>query len=373
MAKRDYYEVLGVSKDASPDEIKRAYKKLAMKYHPDKNPGDKEAENKFKEGAQAYEILSDEKKRAQYDRFGHDAPGMSGGQGFSSFEDIFSHFGDIFGDFGFGRGPGRRSQQRQGPPAGNDLQIKVSLTLKEIAQGCNKKVRIKHQRPCTTCAGVGGSGARSCQTCNGMGQVRQISQTLFGQMVNVSSCPTCAGSGEVVSNKCSACAGEGRLREETTINVKIPAGVSEGNYLTLRGEGDVGPRGGPAGDLIVVIAETRDDFFRRKGTDLECTLEVPITRMVLGGSARVPTLDGEVQITLQPGSPPGKQYRLRQLGLPEINGGRRGDLYVFVQPLIPDSLSSRERELYSELDSLQSAEASRREESLFNKVKNFFN
>ena len=282
--KRDYYEVLEVAKDAQLDEIKRAYKKMAIKFHPDKNPGDKAAEEKFKEAAEAYEVLSDQKKREQYDRFGHDAPGVQGGQGFSNFEDIFSHFGDIFGDFGFGggaRGGGGRPRGKQGPPRGSDLQLKLTLTLKEIAQGVNKKLKLKRQRPCERCGAKGGSGVKTCTTCGGMGQVRHISQSLFGQMVNVSTCPDCSGTGESVSNRCAHCAGEGRIRQEDTIEVKIPAGVADGNYIKLRGEGDTGPHGGAAGDLIVMISEKKDEFFTRNGTDLECaaaTGKVPAIR-----------------------------------------------------------------------------------------------
>jgi len=377
MAKRDYYEILSVSKDASADEIKRAYKKLAIKYHPDKNPGDKAAEDKFKEAAEAYDVLSDDKKRQQYDRFGHDVPGGmgGGGQGFSSFEDIFSHFGDIFGDFGFGGmgGGGRsRSQRRSGPPKGRDLQIKVALTLKEIADGTTKKVRIRRAKVCTECSGKGGSGVKTCSTCNGQGQVRRISQSLFGQMVNVTTCPDCNGSGEMISSKCHACGGEGRVQTENTLDIKIPAGVSEGNYLNLRGEGDVGQRGGPAGDLIVVISEKKDDFFTREGNDLQCELDVPVFKLALGGTVRVPTLDGEVSIKLAAGTQPGRKYRIKEQGLPDVNSHFKGDLYVEINARIPESLSAKERQLYEELANLQREQEEQREESIFQKVKSFF-
>lgn len=372
--KRDYYEVLGVTKDAPADEIKRAYKKMAIKYHPDKNPGDKEAENKFKEAAEAYEVLSDQQKRAQYDRFGHDAPGMQGGQGFSSFEDIFSHFGDIFGDFGFGGAGGTRgrSRGRQGPPRGNDLQIRLPLSLKEIAFGATKKLKIKRYRPCEKCAGKGGSGVKTCGTCGGMGQVRHISQSLFGQMVNVSTCPDCSGSGESISNRCNHCNGEGRVRQDDTIEVKIPAGVAEGNYIKLRNEGDTGPRGGGAGDLIVLIAEKKDEFFTRNGSDLDCTISVPVTKLVLGGTVRVPTLDSEVQIKIAANSQPGRKYRIRDQGLTELDAGRRGDLYVQIEALIPETLSTREKELYEELARIQSGMEEAREEGFLKKIKDLF-
>lgn len=372
--KRDYYEVLEVAKDAQADEVKRAYKKMAIKYHPDKNPGDKTAEEKFKEAAEAYEVLSDEKKRAQYDRFGHDAPGMQGGQGFNNFDDIFSHFGDIFGDFGFGGGGGRgsRSRGRQGPPRGNDLQLKLALSLKEIAFGTTKKLKIKRYRSCERCSGKGGSGAKTCPTCGGMGQVRHISQSLFGQMVNVSTCPECGGVGESISNRCTHCAGEGRIRQEETIEVKIPAGVSEGNYIKLRGEGDTGPRGGGAGDLLVLITEKKDEYFSRNGTDLECKVDVPVTKLVLGGSVRVPTLEGEVQIKVSAGTQPGRKFRIKEQGLPELDGGRRGDIYVIIHALVPETLGGRERELYEELAKLQSGSEAAREEGFLNKIRGLF-
>ena len=374
--KRDYYEILGVSKDASADEIKRAYKKMAIKFHPDKNPGDKVAEDKFKEAAEAYDVLSDDKKRQQYDRFGHDMPGMGGGggQGFSSFEDIFSHFGDIFGDFGFGggMGGGRRSQRRSGPPKGRDLQIKVALTLKEIADGTTKKVRIRRAKVCPDCAGHGGTGVKTCHVCQGQGQVRRVSQSLFGQMVNVTTCPECNGSGEVISSKCKTCSGEGRVQTENTIDIKIPAGVSEGNYLNLRGEGDVGQRGGPAGDLIVMISEKKDDFFTREGSHLHCELDIPVFKLALGGTVRVPTLDGEVNIKIAAGTQPGRKFRIKEQGLPDVNSRMKGDLYVEINAHIPESLSTRERQLYEELASLQKEQEEQREETIFQKVKSFF-
>lgn len=371
--KRDYYEVLEVSKTASADEIRRAYKKLAIKYHPDKNPGDKEAEEKFKEAAEAYEVLSDDKKRSQYDQFGHEAPGgFGGGQGFSSFEDIFSHFGDIFGDFGFGGGRAR-SRGRPSPPRGNDLQVRVALSLKEIATGTTKKIKIKRQAHCGTCSGKGGTGVATCNTCQGSGQVRQVSQSLFGQMVNVSTCPECGGTGQSISNRCNQCTGSGLERKEDTIEIKIPAGVAEGNYLKLRGEGDAGSRGGPHGDIIVLISEKKDEFFTRKDADLECTLDVPITRLVLGGTVRVPTIENEVKIKIAAGTQPGRKFRLRDKGLPHLNSSGRGDIYVTVNARIPTNLSSKEKSLYEELAKLQSTQEAEREESFLKRIRSFFN
>ena len=375
--KRDYYEVLGVSKDASAEELKRAYKKLAIKYHPDKNPGDKEAEEKFKEAAEAYDVLSDANKRSQYDRFGHDMPnagGFGGGQGFSSFEDIFSQFGDIFGGFGFGSsGRGGRSSRKAGPPRGQDLQIKVALSYKEILEGVTKKVRIKRYAPCTYCNGKGGSDVTTCSTCNGTVRVRRVTQSFF-QMVSESACPTCNGMGEVIKNPCSHCRGEGRVLEEEMISIKIPVGVAEGQYLNMRGEGNCGPRGGASGDLLVVITEKKDDFYTREGDDLHCDIQVPIHRLVLGGSQRIPTLEGgELSIKISSGTQVGSILRLREQGLYPLNGrGGRGNLFVTIQADIPKDLSSKEKQLYQELAEIRKKKEDEQEESFIQKMKKMF-
>jgi molecular chaperone DnaJ len=378
--KRDYYEVLGVAKSASADEIKRAYKKLAIKYHPDKNPGDKEAENKFKEAAEAYSVLSDDQKRKQYDTFGHQAANMGGGFGGGgfgggfSFEDIFTNFGDIFSDIGFGGFGGGRGGRggRRGPPRGQDLQIKVTLTLKEIAEGATKTVKLRKAKTCPDCKGQGGTGKESCKKCGGQGQIRQRVRSMFGDMVNVTVCPDCEGQGETIAKKCRTCMGEGRVQGESTIEVKIPAGVAEGNYLTLRGEGNAGPRGGEAGDLIVHIAEKKDDFFTRDGSDLHCKIEVSIPRMVLGGTVRVPTIEGEVSVKIAEGTPTGRRIRIREQGLPDVHGRGKGDLYVQLVAQIPSSLSSKEKSLYEELAGLRKEQDDQSEETLLDKVKGFF-
>jgi len=350
--KRDYYEILGVSRDADASAIKSAYKKLAVKYHPDKNPGDKAAEEKFKEAAEAYGVLSDETKRAQYDRFGHagmNGMGGGGGQGFSNFEDIFSSFGDIFGG-GFG-GMGGRSR-RSGPPRGSDLQIQLTLTLKEIATGVTKKVQLKRHGKCKTCDGAGGTGKQTCGTCAGQGQVRRMQNSFFGQVVNVTTCPDCNGQGSVIKSACKDCNGQGRFQEEVTIPIEIPAGVEEGQYLTLRGEGHRGPNGGATGDLIVILHEAKDDRFERRGLDLHTTMEIPFTTTALGGSIRAQTLDGEVELKIPAGTQSEKLMRLRGKGLPELHGGVHGHLYVKVRVHVPEKLGRREEELLKELQEI---------------------
>lgn len=355
--KRDYYEILGVSKDADASAIKSAYKKLAIKYHPDKNPGDKVAEEKFKEAAEAYGVLSDEQKKAQYDRFGHagmnGGGGFGGGQGFSNFEDIFSSFGDIFGGGGFGgMGGGGRQRGRSGPPRGSDLQIQLTLTLKEIATGVTKKIQLKRHGKCKTCDGAGGTGKETCGTCAGQGQVRRVQNSFFGQVVNVTTCPDCNGQGTRIKTACKDCRGQGRVQEEVTIPIEIPAGVEEGQYLTMRGEGHRGPNGGAAGDLIVILHEAKDERFERHGLDLHTATEIPFTTAVLGGSIRVPTLDGEVELKIPAGTHSEKLMRLRGKGLPELHGGVEGHLYVKVRVHVPEKVSAEEEKLLKQLRDL---------------------
>lgn len=374
MAKRDFYEVLGVPKDATEDQIKSAYKKMAIKYHPDKNPGDKKAEDAFKEAAEAYDVLRDSDKRAQYDRFGHQAfeNGQGGGGGFQGgYEDIFSRFGDIFGDDLFGGmfgGGGRRS--RGGPQKGEDLQIKVRLSLREINDGVTKKIKVKRMDHCHACDGVGGKGKKTCPTCGGQGQVRQVAQSLFGQMINVVTCPKCHGNGSSFEVSCPSCTGSGLERKEATLSVTIPAGVAEGNYLTLRGEGNKGPRKGPGGDLIVLIAEEEDDIFKREGANLNCHIRMPYTTAVLGGSVRIPTLEGEVDLKIPAGSQSGKVFVLRGKGLPVLQQRGKGDLYVRTSIRVPEKLDGRHRELLEELQALEQGTGG--EKTIFDKVKDFF-
>ena len=369
-AKRDYYEVLGIAKDADLGAIKAAYKKLAVKHHPDKNPGDKDAEEKFKEAAEAYSVLCDQQKRAQYDRFGHaglQGGGGGGAEGFSNFEDIFSAFGDIFGGDFFGRA--QRGRGRGGPPRGQDAQISLTITLPEVANGVTKKVKIKRYNKCGTCAGQGGQDKATCNVCGGAGQVRQVQSSFFGQIVNVTTCPECQGLGQTIKTKCTVCKGAGRNQEEVTLSIDVPAGVEESNYLTLRGEGHAGPSGGPSGDLIVAIKESEDDFFERRGVDLYCQVEVPYTAVALGGDIRVRTIDGEVDLKIPPGTQSEKLMRLRNKGLPDLQGHQKGSQYVKLHVHTPDNLTAREIELLKELEKVQEKDHPK---SFFQKAKTFF-
>ncbi len=358
MTKRDFYEILGVNKNSSQDEIKSAYRKLAMKYHPDRNPGDKEAEEKFKECAEAYEVLSDPEKRARYDRFGHQGVNQGGYQGFGDINDIFSRFSDIFGSFGggsifddfFGGGTSRR-QRRQGVP-GNDLKINLKLTLEEIAEGIEKTIKVKRFKQCSACNGTGaktGSGYVSCQNCNGSGEIRQVSRSLFGQFVNVSECPHCGGEGRIIKEKCEACTGSGRVKSESTIKVNIPAGVSEGNYIPLRGQGDAGIRGGQTGDLYVYIQEEKHKYFQRVEDDIIYDLEISIPEAILGATVEVPTLDGKAKLTIEPGTFAGTILRMDKKGIRHLNGYGRGSQLNRVNIYIPKKINSKEKEMLREL------------------------
>ena len=361
--KRDYYEVLGVEKTASAEEIKKAYRKKAIQYHPDKNPGDKEAEEKFKEAAEAYEVLSDPQKRQRYDQYGF--AGMGGAGGFSgggmSMEDIFSHFGDIFEGAGFdlgdignmfmggGRSRGPRTRR------GSDLRGRVTLTLEEIATGCEKKLKVRRLVECKDCHGTGSADGQidTCPTCKGTGRVIRQQRGIFGMMQMQSDCETCGGEGRVVRNKCPKCGGQGVVREEDVITVTIPAGVSGGMQLTVPGKGNAAPRGGVPGDLLVMIEEEEHKDFIRQDSDLIYNLLLDMPTAVLGGQVQIPTLTGNVKITITPGTQPGKVLRMRGKGLPRIDQyGRRygeGDLLINVGVYIPEKLSKDERKLIEQL------------------------
>jgi molecular chaperone DnaJ len=356
--KRDYYDVLGVDRSASADDIKKAYRKLAMQYHPDRNKGDGDAEEKFKEVGEAYAVLSDQNKRAQYDRFGQAGMGMGGGGpaggGYGGFEFDLSDALRQFMEGGFFGGGNPFGQPRGGATRvrGNDLQVKLNLTLEEIATGVQKKLKVKRHKHCTECGGSGakkGTTRKTCPTCNGQGQVRQVSNTFLGQFVNIQTCPQCHGEGKITSDPCPVCKGDGRVREETVVTVDIPAGVSAGQYLTLRNEGNAGPHGGPSGDLVVVIDETPHEYFTRDGDNIIYVLPLTIPQAVLGDDVEVPTLSGRARLKIEAGTEPGRVLRMRGKGLPSLNGYRSGDELVEVQIHIPKRLSSREKELLNEL------------------------
>uniref|UniRef100_UPI004055D5D3 molecular chaperone DnaJ n=1 Tax=Alistipes sp. TaxID=1872444 RepID=UPI004055D5D3 len=381
--KRDYYEVLGVQKNANADEIKKAYRKAAIKYHPDKNPGDKEAEEKFKEAAEAYDVLSNPDKRARYDQFGHagmsGAAGAGGFGGFSggfSMEDIFSQFGDIFGGH-FGGGFRSSGSSSRRVSRGSDIRVKVRLTLAEIASGVTKKLKITKTVACDKCGGRGAkdaSGFSTCSTCNGSGYVMRVENTFFGRMQTQGVCPTCGGTGQVITTPCDKCKGEGTLRGEEVVEIKIPAGVGEGMVLTVSGKGNAARRGGVNGDLQVMIEEEPNEELIRDGNDLIHNLNITITTALLGGTVEVPTVEGRAKIKIAPGTHAGKVLRLGGKGLPDVNGYGRGDILVVVDITIPDSLSSTERKLVEQLAEQPSFKraASVKSQNIFERMKNFF-
>lgn len=356
MAKRDYYEVLGVEKNASADEIKKAYRKKAIQYHPDKNPGDKESEEKFKEAAEAYEVLSNPDKKQRYDQFGHSGMGSStgfSGGGFSDIEDIFSAFGDIFGGH-FGGFGGFSSSGFGGQRAnrGSDLRIKVSLTLAEIASGVEKKLKVKKYVSCQHCKGTGaknGSSFNTCSTCRGSGQVTRVSNTLLGRMQTTSPCPTCHGDGKQITDQCSHCGGEGIVRDEEVISIKIPPGVGEGMQLNVSGKGNAARRGGINGDLLVVISEEDHPELIRDGNNLIYNLFLSIPEITLGTTAEIPTIDGKVKVKIDQGTQPERILRLRGKGLSDVNGYGRGDLLVRIHVWIPKKLNSEEKKILEKL------------------------
>ncbi len=384
MSKRDYYEVLGVDRKASTDEIKKSYRKQAMKNHPDRNPGDKEAEARFKEAAEAYEVLSDPQKKQIYDQYGHEGlggPFQSGGFQWSDFShasdfsDIFDNLDSIFGGGIFGNLFGGRGGGRRGPQRGEDLRVSLELTLEEIAKGVQKKIKINRLHPCEVCHGAGskgGTSAATCPTCGGVGQVRQSARSIFGQFVNVTTCPTCRGEGKVVKDPCGACGGEGRVRGAATVTVSIPAGVSSGNYIPMRGQGNVGPRGGPAGDCIVFIEEKPHELFERHDNDVLYDLAVSFSQAALGDEVEVPTLSGRVRMKIPPGTQSGKIFRLRGKGVPEVNGYQVGDQLVRVSVWTPTRLSKREEELFQELARLENGKVPAGGKGLFEKMREVF-
>lgn len=386
MAKRDYYEVLGVSKGASAEEIKKAYRKMAIKYHPDKNPGDKESEEKFKEAAEAYDVLSNPDKKSRYDQFGHAGMGeASGGGGFSggfSMEDIFSQFGDIFGGHfggGFGgfSGFGGGSSRGRRVNRGSDIRIRVKLDLKEIAHGAEKKVKINKMVACDMCGGKGAKSEadiKTCDTCRGTGQVTRVTQTILGQMQTSSVCPSCNGEGKTIIKPCSKCHGEGLVKEMEEITFKIPAGVAQGMQLTVQGKGNAARRGGINGDLLVVIEEEENPELQRDGNDLIYSLFISIPEAVLGADAEIPSVDGKLRIKIEPGTQSGKVLRLRGKGLPDVNGYGNGDLLVYIQVWTPKKLDKQEKEMLEKLKSSENFRPSPNKEdrNFFDRMKKIF-
>jgi molecular chaperone DnaJ len=375
-AKRDYYEVLGVAKGASDEEIKKAYRKLALQHHPDRNPGNAEAETKFKEATEAYEVLKDKDRRARYDRFGHDAAapsGMPGGfDGFDLSDALRAFMRDFGGGVGFeelfggggGEGPA-------GPRRGQDLRVRLKLTLEQVATGSKQRLAIKRKVACDVCKGSGAQkgGRTTCAQCGGRGQVQRVQSSLFGQFINVGPCPRCSGKGFVIEHPCLKCRGEGRVTDVSTVEVDVPAGVAEGNYIPLRGLGDVGPNGGPPGDLQVLIEEKPHDLFEREGDDLTLVLPISITRAALGGEVEIPTLDGAVKKTIAGGVQSGKPLRLSGLGLPRLRSRGKGDLVVRFRVWTPTKLNGKDKQLLEELDKSETMKPPKPGKSFFEKVK----
>ena len=384
MAKRDYYEVLGVNKNASEDEIKKAYRKIAIKYHPDRNPGNKEAEEKFKEAAEAYDVLHDNQKRQQYDQFGFDGPAGAGGfGGFGgagmNMDDIFSMFGDIFGGRagfgGFGGGQRRPQQHR-----GSDLRLKVKLSLNEVANGVTKKFKVRKDITCSHCHGSGaeaGSGTETCQTCHGSGVITHTTQSIFGMMQTQGVCPTCNGEGHVIKNKCKHCGGSGVVKGEEVVEINIPAGVAEGMVVNVPGKGNAGMRNGISGDIQVFIDEEDNDIFVRDGNNLIYNLLLDFPTAALGGDVEIPTIEGtRLKVKIDNGTQPGKTLRLRGKGLPAVQGYGHGmgDLIVIISVYVPKTLSREEKDAltqFKDSDNFKGDSSTKR--SIFERFKNYFN
>jgi len=384
MAKRDYYEILGVDRNADEATIKKAYRKLAMQYHPDKNPNNKEAEEKFKEASEAYEVLSDKEKRQIYDQYGHSGlENQFGGTGFSWEEFMHrSDLNDIFGDgLGsifetiFGGGFGGRNQRSSGSSnRGEDLQIELSLSLQEIANGVEKTIKIGIKEPCDKCGGSGSAEGKTetCPNCKGTGQIRQIRQSLFGRMQTVSECPTCNGEGRIIKNKCSKCYGEGRVGTVKEIPINIPPGVEDGQYIRFRGQGNAGPRGGSRGDLLVLIHQKKDDLFEREGNNIVLEYPITVSQAVLGDEIIVPTLTGSVKMKVPPGTQSGRLFRLKGQGIQGHNSYSRGDQIVRTIVVIPTKLSREEVELYNRLREFDRKRDLKPGKSFAAKLKSYF-
>ena len=375
MAKRDYYEILGVNRNATADEIKKAYRQMAIKYHPDKNPGNKEAEDKFKEAAEAYEVLSDQQKRSNYDRFGHQGAGYGGG-GYSgggmNMEDIFSQFGDVFGDdspFGSFFGGNSRGRGGRGGVRGGNVRIKVKLNLQEIANGVEKKLKYNRMMVAE------GLTFKSCTTCNGTGQVRRVTQTFLGQMATTSACPACSGSGKTIDKRPAGVSADGLVSKEEIVTVNIPAGVADGMQLSMSGKGNSGPGGGPAGDLIIVIEEVADDVLKRDGVNIVYDLYLSFADVALGTQVEVPTVEGKVKVKIDAGTQAGKILRLRAKGIPDLNSNFRGDQLIHVNVWTPQKLTSEEKAVLEKLRNADNFKPhpGKNDKGFFERMKEYFN
>ncbi|MDP1800761.1 MAG: molecular chaperone DnaJ [Bacteroidota bacterium] len=380
MAKRDYYEILGITKNASEEEIKKAYRKLAIKFHPDKNPDDKTAEDKFKEAAEAYEILSNPDKRARYNQYGHaGVGGASGGQGHGgmNMDDIFSQFGDIFGGaFGFGGGGGNRGGGGRRMNRGSNLRVKVKLNLKEIANGAEKKIKVNKYVGCKTCSGSGAKNGQydACKQCNGSGVVTRVQQTILGAMQTQTTCPGCSGEGRIVKDKCNTCHGDGIVREEEIITINMPAGVAEGMQLSMSGKGNAAPRGGINGDLLIVIEEEDHPDLKREGNHLIYSLNISFPDAAIGTNVEIPTIDAKAKIKIEPGTQSGRVLRLKGKGLPDVNSYGRGDLLVEISVYTPTHLSPDERKALENLKGSKNFEPNpnKKEKGFFERMKDYF-
>ncbi|MCE3228462.1 MAG: dnaJ [Bacteroidetes bacterium] len=380
MAKRDYYEILGIAKGASDDEIKKAYRKLAIKYHPDKNPDDKQAEEKFKEAAEAYEVLSNADKRQRYNQFGHagvngGASGGGYGQGGMNMDDIFSQFGDIFGG-AFGGGFGGRSGGGRRVNRGSNLRVKVRLNLHEIAHGVEKKIKVNKYVACKTCSGSGAKSGQydTCKVCHGTGVHTRVQQTILGAMQTQTTCSACAGEGRIIKDKCNTCHGDGIVRDEEVISINIPAGVAEGMQLSMQGKGNAAPRGGINGDLLIAIEEEEHAELKREGNHLIYSLSISFPNAALGTQVEIPTVDNKVKIKIDPGTQAGKVLRLKGKGLPDVNGYGRGDLLVEISVYTPTNLSSEEKKIIEQLKTSKNFEPNpnRKEKGFFDRMKEYF-
>ena len=380
MAKRDYYEILGVQKGASEDDIKKAYRKLALKYHPDKNPDDKAAEEKFKEAAEAYEVLSNTEKKQRYDQFGHagvngGAGGFSGGGGMNM-DDIFSQFGDIFGGaFGFGGGNGGSRGGRR-VNRGSNLRVKVKLNLSEVANGVEKKIKVNKFIGCKICSGSGAKNGQydTCKQCNGSGVITRVQQTILGAMQTQTACNGCGGEGRIIRDKCNTCHGDGVVRNEEVISINIPAGVADGMQLSMSGKGNAAPRGGINGDLLIVIEEEEHPLLKREGNHLIYSLSISIPNAVLGTSVEIPTVDAKVKIKIEPGTQAGKVLRLKGKGLQDVNGYGKGDLLVEISVFTPSNISNEEKKMMEQLRDSKNFEPNpnKREKGFFDRMKEYF-